>query len=325
MKRRSVSVTGATGFLGWALAEGFRDAGWQVRAVVRPGNRKPVPAGVETVESPIGANASPRLVHAFQGSSVVVHSAALTRARYESTFADVNVEGTRAVVEASNEAGAGLIFISSQAVAGPAGISRPAVEDDEPRPINAYARSKLEAERAVRSAARVPWTILRPSAVYGPRDRQFLQLFRLASRGYSLAVADPSTPFTLIHVDDVVRAVLLTADAGDAAAGQTLFLGHATAATVEDILSSFARAFGKPYRPWRVPSPVLSAAARLGELEWMMGRQPLIDRDRLRELRAGGFVCSVERARTVIGFTANIALAEGVARTAAWYRDQAWI
>jgi nucleoside-diphosphate-sugar epimerase len=370
MRSRSVSITGATGFLGWHLAEAFRDAGWVVRAIVRPGNTKPLPAGIDSMTAALGredgrreerekgwrregAKAQERrepqescegqerqeagreadgqkglerraLARAIEGCEVLVHAAGLTRARRASAFDAVNVSGTRAIVDAVNAAGARLIAISSQAAIGPGSVACPSREDDAPRPLTPYGRSKLAAETVVRSRARVPWTIVRPSSVYGPRDRQFLPVFRLASRGLFLQATDPATPFTFLYIDDLTRGVVLAA--GDEhAAGRTMFLGHPDPLTADELLKQLATAFGRRYRPRRVPGLALRAAALAGECSWWLGLEPVLDRARLAELGARGFVCAVDRARDLLGFTAAVPLQEGVERTARWYRNQGWI
>jgi len=341
-----IYLTGATGFLGWHLAEAFRDAGWNVTAVVRPGNKKPLPARVESLERPLEAEA---LARAFEGSSLIVHAAGLTHAPSEAAFNAVNVEGTSAVVTAANRVGSPLILLSSQAAAGSAPRDRPSREDDTPAPLTAYGRSKLAAETVVRSATQTPWLILRPSAVYGPRDRQFLPLFRLASRGWFLLAADPAATFTLVYVEDLARAVVLAAlaltgegEAGKAgkaggpsrvggpgravdAGGKVLFLGHPLPQTSDEVLRALAATYGRPYRPRRVPGALLEGVSWLGELSWRLGRQPLLDRARLLELRASGFVCTVDEALDELGFRAEVGLAEGVERTARWYRNQGWV
>src|SRR5262249_5269504 len=167
----SVSITGATGLLGWRMAEAFLQRGWIVRGIVRPGNTKPLPDGVEPRESALHASS---LKAAVAGTDVLVHAAALIRSG--------NADVLRAVIDAVNDAGVRLVFISSQAAIGAGTPERPAREDDPPHPINAYGRTKIAAENFIRSDARVPWTILRPCSVYGPRDRQWLPLVRLAAR-----------------------------------------------------------------------------------------------------------------------------------------------
>lgn len=320
MKSRSVSITGATGFVGWHLAEAFRLAGWRVRAIVRPGGVKPVPDDVERVESAL----HPATLSAAIGESdVVVHAAGLTRALDASAF-EFNVSGTRAVVDAVNATGARLVLISSQAAMGAGTISRPTREDDLPRPLTPYGRSKLAGEAVVRTDARTPWTIIRPTTVYGPRDHQFLPIFRLAARGIFLQVVPPATAFTFIYVDDLARGVVLAAE-GERAAGQTLFLGHPDPLHADDLLRALAAVFGRRYRPWHVPDLVLRAFAWGGQLAWKFGEEPLLDHARLTELGAEGFVCAVDRAREVLGVTAAVPLPDGLARTAQWYRNQGWV
>src|SRR5262249_9178302 len=158
--------------------------------------------------------------------------AGLIRAPSAAAYEAVNVRGTEAVVQAANRSGARVTFISSLAAAGPGTGAKPCREHDEPQPLTAYGRTKLAAEAVVRTGARSGWTIIRPSAVYGPRDRAFLPLFRLASRGVFILVAPPAAQFTLIHIDDLARAIVVAAQQ-DRALGETLFVGHPRPQTTE--------------------------------------------------------------------------------------------
>lgn len=262
------------------------------------------------------------LTDAFAGTDAVVHCAALIRARDEASFRRVNVEGTRAAVEAAQRAASRFVLISSQAAGGQGTRDRPRSEDDPPAPVNAYGRSKLASEVIVQ-ASTGPWTILRPCAVYGPRDYGFLPLFRLVRRGLSLVPARPDAAFTLIFINDLVRAIRLATEL-DAAIGKTLFVGHPEPRTGSDVVRTIAAAEGRRFRPLRLPASAFTAAAAFGDLLWKVGVTPMIDSGRLVELRAEGFVCSVDRAREVIGFTAETPFEEGVAATGRWYREQGW-
>lgn len=321
MRSRSISLTGATGFLGWHLAEAFVAHGWEVRAIVRRGSRKPLPEGVARIEADLTAD---DLARACVGTDVVVHNAALIRAPSQAAFDAVNVGGTRAAAQAARQGGARLVLISSQAAGGEGTIDSPRREVDAPQPVNAYGRSKLAAEQVLRAAGDLSWTILRPCAVFGPRDRGFLPLFRMARRGLFLVPSRAETFFTLIHVADLVRAVVLAADS-ERTVGETLFVGHPSPRTGTDLLRAIAAAEGRPFTPRRVPPAIFSGAASLGDLAWKFGVTPLVDSGRLRELHAAGFVCSVDRIRQVLGFEAEIPLEEGIARTSRWYREQGWI
>jgi nucleoside-diphosphate-sugar epimerase len=321
MKNGSLSVTGATGFVGWNLTDMFLRHEWDVRAIVRPGNTKSLPVRAKVIEAALEPGA---LAKAFAGSDVVVHCAALIRAQSEEVFNAVNIEGTRAAAEAARRVGARFIQISSQAAGGPGTTAHPRSERDADAPVNAYGRSKLWAETAVRTTPRLQWTILRPSAVYGPRDRGFLPLYRMANRGFLWSPARPETPYTFIHVGDLVEAVRL-AVLSPASIGETLYIGHDSPRTAYQVMRVLGSASGRRARPHQVPGFIMSAAAAMGDRAWKKGKMPLVDSGRLAEFNAPGFVCSVERARKVLGFEADVALEDGIARTARWYRDQGWL
>jgi nucleoside-diphosphate-sugar epimerase len=318
---RVLSLTGATGFLGQHIAEACRDRGWHVRAIVRPGSPRSLPPGIERRESPLAASS---LARAVSGSDVIIHAAGLTRARSENAFNVVNVLGTRAVVEAANACGVRLVHLSSQAAIGPGTLQQPARDSDPPRPVNAYARSKLAGEVVIREQARVRWIILRPSAVYGPGDRAFLPLIRLAIHGLFPLAVPRTTPFTFVYVDDVVRAVLLAADDA-AASGDAMFIGHAEPHTTESFLRHLAAVVERRYRPIPVPHVLVRGLALLGDLGWTVGLEPTLDSARLAEFGAAGFVCSVAHARDVLGFSAAVTLPAGLAETVRWYRDRGWV
>jgi dihydroflavonol-4-reductase len=272
----------------------------------------------------VAALAADQLAEACHGADVVVHVAGLTKAPSLRRFREVNVAGTREVAEAARRAAARLIHVSSQAVAGPATIARPATEADPPNPITSYGVSKCLAEDVVRKLAGLAWTIVRPSAVYGDGDRAFLPLFKLARTGIFPLVQDPRAAYTLVHVDDAARAIELVATA-EGAGGAVYFIGAPAPVTVSEFLAALAHAVGRAYRPLRVPSGLVWAAAVLGECLSRMGRPQHLDISRWRELRAGGFVCSVEKAKRELGFEAEIALADGLERTVRWYVDRSWL
>ena len=321
MRSRSVSLTGATGFLGGHIAEACRRRGWKVRAIVRPGNRKLLPGDVYVREAPL--TSATALMSAFDGCAAVVHTAGLVRARRGESFETVNVDGTRAVVEAANAAQTRLVHLSSLAAMGPGTADRPVREDDDPHPVNAYGHSKLAAEAVVRERTRVPWIILRPCAVYGPGDRGFLPLARLARRGLFPLATSASMPFSFVFVEDLAEAVVSALDS--AVSDDALFIAHARSHTAEALLRGLAHELTKSYRPWRVPHFLLSAIAVAGDLQWLTGRAPLLDSARLVELSAEGFVCDTRRAEDRLGFLASVDLPEGLTRTVRWYRERGWL
>jgi nucleoside-diphosphate-sugar epimerase len=309
-----VAVTGATGFIGWHVCERLRDAGWSVAAIVRPESRKPLPDGVERVSAGLDTEA---LTDAFAHADTIVHVAGITRARWAGEYYRVNVEGTRAVAEAARARDARMVHVSSLTAAGPASVERPRTEADAPAPITAYGRSKRESEASVTAAAGLRWTILRPGAVYGPRDRQFLPLFGLARRGVFLRLPNAASfALNLVHVDDVARAIERVVSGGGGE-HETLFIAYAEPVSMETILKTLASTFERVYRPVPVPVALLRAGG------WL-GINGLSD-ERVAELTSAGFACRVDAAERSLGFRAGIDLAEGFRSTASWYRANHWL
>jgi nucleoside-diphosphate-sugar epimerase len=320
LSKRAV-ITGATGFIGWHLAEWLRDHGWQVRAAMRPESRGSIPPGIERLFVRFSAT---ELASAFAGSDVVFNLAGRTSAPTRRGFDRVNVEVTREVATAARDAGVRLVQVSSQAAAGPASMSHPRTESDAPAPCSPYGGSKLAGERVVEHLDGLAWSIIRPVAVYGPRDRGFLPLFRLARAGVLPGFGDPASCFVLVHVMDLVPA-LERAAVLETALHQTFFVGHPALCRTDTIYDALAHAVGRRVRILPVPRPLLQLAALWGDLVSACGGTLVFDRSKLSEFSAGGFACTVEKAQRLLGVTPTTGLPEGFAATAAWYREHGWL
>ena len=187
--------------------------------------------------------------------------------------------------------------------------------------MSLYGRSKLAGELVLQELRGLRFTVVRSPAVYGPRDRDFLFLFKLARWGLFPILNDPASAYTLIDIHDLIDALLALPEQ-PAAWGEVFFVGHPDAVTQTDLGRTLMAAVGRRYRRIRVPAIVLRLLSELGELGSLVGRPGLLNRSRYRELTAPGFVCSVDKARDRLGIVAQINLHEGFAQTAAWYREQ---
>ena len=317
-----IAVTGATGFIGRHLVARLAASGRKVRAIVRPGSRRTPPP--EANDTRFVALTDPHLADAFEDIDLVVHLAGCVRARTVDEFTRSNVDGTRAVAQAAAANHAWLVHVSSLAAAGPAPPTAPRDESDRPVPITPYGVSKLDGERAVVDTDDLRWTILRPGVVYGPQDASVLTLFRMADRGLLPLVGRATAAYTFIHIDDMIRA--LEAAIETPSDGRAIFVGHALPVTARSLVEQIRAAVGRPAVIVPVPLPVARAAAALCELTAQVtGRLLPLDRWRYAELAAAGFVCRVDLMRELLGVEAHVGLAEGLARTAAWYRQQGWL
>ncbi len=299
---RRVAVTGASGFIGCHVTTSLAARGDLVVPIPRPFDEH-------------------ALVETFRTVDVVVHIAGVISAVHEREFVAGNVESTRVVARATRDAGARLVYISSLAAAGPAPPSAPRSEDDPPAPITPYGRSKLEAERVVGGLTGLRWTILRPGVVYGPGDRAVRPLFAWARFGVLPIVGHPSAAYTFIYIDDVVRAIAAAIDRGSA--GDTIFLGHARPVATRELAEEIRSTLGSPARLVPIPKTIVRTLSAAGDLAGRItGKPATLNRHRLAELYAPGFVCRVERMRDRLGIAAETDLREGFRKAAAWYRSR---
>jgi len=303
-------VTGATGFIGSHLVDALRTAGHEVRVLTRP-----LPVDDDLVRAPI-----------WHGVTHLIHLAARTRAPDARAFHESNVAFTERLLRAAcaQPVPPRMLFVSSLAASGPAlSPTQPRTELDTPAPIERYGASKLAAEQHVRAAA-CPWTIVRPPAVYGPRDRDFATVFRQLQRPLHWRATPGWHAFTLTHVHDVVSA-LIAAAFRDEAVGRTYHLSG------DDLTwDAFYAAVAQTQNAGRsialpVPSPLLSVAGIVGGL-WaqLTGHTPLATPDKIALGRAPYWLSTGAALTRDTGWVPQVALTDGVRDTAAWYRANGW-
>ncbi len=328
-----IFVTGGTGFVGSHLVEVLVERGHEVRCLVRDEAKAACVLGGSGPELvPGGLDDAGALRRGCAGAEAVVHVAGLTAALTRGHFFRVNADGTRAVVEAARQVGgerARFVHVSSLAASGPTTRGRRARESDAPKPVSGYGASKLAGEEAVRSS-RLAWTILRPPAVYGPRDRAFLPFFKLARRGWVPLFGDGSQELSLVYVRDLAGAIACCVEREPA--GRVYHAAHSDTCTARELVASIARSVGGREgsgagpRVIRIPRlavrPLLwacGAAARLA------GRATMLSRDKAGEILAEAWTCSSEDMERDTGWRAETPLAAGLRATADWYRGAGWL
>lgn len=320
-----VLVTGATGFTGGHLARRLASRGHQVRALVRPGadTAALLSAGIEPFTGQLTDPDDVR--RAAAGCEQVYHIAAAfrTAGHPDSYYRDVNVGGTRNVLDAALAAGCErVIHCSTGGVHGHI-EDPPADEDYRFRPGDIYQESKVAAEMLVRErvAKGQRVVVFRPAAIYGEGDTRFLKLYRAIRRGRFVMLGSGRTRLHMVHVDDLCQGIELCGQREEAI-GQVFILGGPDAPTLDALCRMIASALGVPASRWRIPVWPVYAAGALCELVCVPLRiDPPLHRRRVsffthhREFDIG-------RARRLLGYEPRINAAEGIRRTAAWYRAQ---
>jgi nucleoside-diphosphate-sugar epimerase len=325
---RIALVTGANGFVGSHLCTHLLDEGWRVRALVRrTSDLRWLDARAERVIGEVTAGES--LAAAVEDADTVFHLAGVTRAARAADYDRVNVAGCERVARAAARAKRPprrVVLASSLAAGGPSSPQTPRAESDPDAPSNAYGTSKRRGETALRAhTGGVTWTVVRPAAVYGPRDRAFVPLARLARSGWTLRLSGAPQPVSAIHVRDLVRGMVAAALA-ERAAGETYYLTHDTPVTWEAVGRTMAAALGRQARALYMPRatvPLITFVA--GALARLTGRPNRIPRDRVADLFQSAWTCSGAKAREQLGFEAAIDHGRGMTELARWYREVGWI
>ena len=199
-----VLVTGASGFLGSHIAEQLSREGHTVRALVRKSSNRKFLETLAGIEFALGGvEDAARVEEAALGVDAIVHSAGLVKARSAEEFRRTNVLGTENVLAAAKKKAPGLkrfVFVSSLAAMGPSHDGRPIARDRTPAPVTHYGRSKLEAERAVVAAKDdLHVVVIRPPAIYGPRDAEIFAFFQSVHRGVLPTIGKGDTTLSMIY------------------------------------------------------------------------------------------------------------------------------
>ena len=323
-------VTGGSGFIGQNLVRRLLAEGHEVRCLVRAdGTGRPLPAGATRFVVDFDAVETLRSCQAFDGADVMFHLGGATRAVDEAAFRRANVTPTRHLLTVLADAGqvTRFIYVSSQAAGGPAAaFDQPVREDDPPRPVEAYGRSKLEAERIVESySERLPTVVVRPCAVLGPYDRDFLRLFQFARRGVIVYPATADHWMSLLYVQDVVSGLIVAATQ-DAALLRTYFLSSAAPVQWRELGRIIARVMDVRPRHIDLPRPVVDLASMAGDALGHITGRPLLANGHKGALSHHPFwVCSPARAERELGFRQTYSLPDAVRDTYLWYVEHGWV
>jgi len=322
---RPVALTGGTGFVGSHLVDTLCAAGVKPRVLVRDAAAPRWIAGAPVEWVPGSLEDEAALERLAQGAGTIVHLAGVLRAGSQADFDRGNRGGTAKLVATVRRVApeARLVHVSSLAAVGPSADVQGVGPGAEPMPISWYGQSKLAAEDEVRGlGADCWWSIVRPPAIYGPRDTDVFEFFRMASRGV-VAVPAGERWLTVAWAGDVVRSIMA------AAVGRphTVFhLGESEPLLLDTLISELCGAGGVTAKTLRIPPFVVKGAGAIGSALHRVGWQRLpLTGDKARELLACHWTARTVESMQELGIDRQTTFPEGAARTWDWYRGRGWL
>ncbi len=336
---KSILITGASGFIGSFLVERGLEAGMNVWAALRAtSSRKYLTDGrTQFIELDLGHDERLRAqlkAHAEQHGpfDYVIHAAGATKCRRPEDFQKTNAEGTLRLALSLLETGAlrpggRFVFLSSLSVCGPVHEIdfEPITENDTPLPNTAYGRSKLQAERYLADVPGLNYVVLRPTGVYGPRERDYFMMAKSIRQHVDFAVGFRPQVLTFIYVADLVEAAYLALDHGPRGAVYPLSDGRQyTSRTFSDLLQlelgvkRVVHVTAPLWVLWLVSFIAGKAAA-------LLGRTSTLNLDKYRIMRQRNWKCSIEAARRDLGYRPQWPLTRGVRAAVEWYKAEGWL
>lgn len=328
MKER-VLITGASGFIGYHIIKEALKNNLEVFAAVRKSSKiehleefdiqytYPNFADPEALKKDIELNKY----------DYIIHAAGVTSARSQQEYDKINAGYTYNLALAATESGIKLkkfVLIASLAGVGPLDdINGVITEDTPPRPVTAYGRSKLLAETALHKFPRLNYTILRPTGVYGPRDKDIYIFFKQVARGIEPYIGRISQNFSFLYVTDLAKACILALNKGT---HETYNLTDGNGYGRFQLAKHIKAALNLRTVKFHLPLSIVKAIAYLAEKYGSLRNKAVtVNREKLQELTAVSWYCDIEKAKNGLGFAPEYDLEAGVAESIKWYKTNNWL
>lgn len=330
-----ILVTGASGFIGSFIVEEALRQGFETWAAVRKSSSREYLQDERIRLIELDLSSKDRLVEQLRGKDFdyVVHAAGVTKCLNRQDFHRINTEGTKNLADALLEVQMPLkrfVFVSSLSIFGAIKEKMPydeIRESDTPQPNTEYGRSKLAAEHYLDTLTpRLPVIILRPTGVYGPREKDYFIMAKSIKQHSDFAVGYQRQDITFVYVADVVQAVFLALTA-QIPSGRKYFLSDGEVYQSTTFSDLIHEELGRPW--WiRITAPVwvLRIVTFFGEyVGRMTGKVTALNNDKYNILRQRNWRCDIGPARRELGFEPKVKLKEGVKTTVGWYKEHGWL
>ena len=327
-----ILITGASGFIGSFIVEEALKRGFETWAAVRKSSSREWLKDERIHFIELNLSSKAQLVEQLRGMDFdyVVHAAGVTKCLNKADFHRINTEGTKNLAEALLEVKMPLkrfVFVSSLSIFGAIKEQEPYEEireSDTPQPNTEYGRSKLEAEQFLATTT-LPYIILRPTGVYGPREKDYFIMAKSIKGHSDFAVGYKRQDITFVYVKDVVQAVFLALDKGEN--GRQYFLSDGKVYQSTTFSDLIHEELGRPW--WiRITAPVwvLRIVTFFGEyIGRMTGKVTALNNDKYNILKQRNWRCDIQPAIDELGYQPTVKLEQGVKETIQWYKEHGWL
>lgn len=318
-------ITGANGFVGSHLAEMALDNGFEVFAAVRKTSDLQFLEGLNlTLVYPDYRNVNSVTALLDQhGITHIAHVAGMTKGKTAQDYTEANATVTVSLARAALAAKTLIqkfVFVSSMAVMGPVGPGQQLTEQTVPGPVTLYGKSKWLAEQYLEQYPELPLVTLRPTAVYGPREKDMLIVMNMVRKGWELYLGKTAQTLSFIYVKDLCRAILLALDS--TVSRQTYLLSDGINYDRYDFANQVKKDLNRKTVRLHIPVGIVSGV--LGLMEKLLpSRTSILNRDKLKEL-TGSWACSIDKAAAELRFVPQYLLEQGIGETIAWNRARNW-
>ena len=328
-----ILITGASGFIGSFIVEEALRRGFETWAAIRKSSSLSFlqDERIHTIELNLSSEEQLKEQLKEHQFDYVVHAAGVTKCLHKEDFFRINTEGTKHFVRALTATQNNLkrfVYISSLSIMGAIREQQPYQEireDDKAQPNTAYGKSKLDAEQWLDTVEGLPYVILRPTGVYGPRERDYFMMAKSIKAHTDFAVGFKQQDITFIYVTDVVQAVFLACEKG--VTGRRYFLSDGEVYQSSTFSDLIRKELGNPW--WiRITAPLwlLRIITFCGEFVGKItGKVTALNNDKYYIMRQRNWRCNIEPARRELGFEPKVKLEEGVKRSIAWYKENNWL
>lgn len=326
-----VLVTGASGFIGSYLVQGLLDRGLEVYAGIRSTSSKNYLQDDRIHFLELNLNRRSDLEETLKSIpfEYVIHNAGITKASKKSTYFEVNYGLTKNLVEALQNVIPALkkfTLISSLAAYGPADNQKEGIvsRNSTPQPVTNYGESKLAAENYLQGLANFPYAIVRPTAVFGPRDKDILTVFKMIQQGLELMIGSKPQQLTFIYVKDLIRAILDITLSGHKKVDYFITDGNSYSA--QEFNQMIKKELGKKTLSFALPLNMVKIVALVNEkIAGLLGTYPALNLEKVKELKCQSWICDIGPLEQEIQFKPKYSMQEAVRETVHWYQQNNWI